>query len=53
MDRVCQDYRRWRAADREKEMSQSTLIVGGVLAAFFVWVVLNGHLGNYLQDLGL
>ena len=34
-------------------MSQSTLIVGGVLLAFIFWVTLNGHLPNYLSDLGL
>lgn len=34
-------------------MSQSTLIIGGALLAFLVWVTLNGHLSNYLSDLGL
>ena len=34
-------------------MSQSTLIMGAVVVAFIVWVTLQGHLANYLSDLGI
>lgn len=33
-------------------MPQSTLIVGGIMALFFVWVTQQNHLSNYLADLG-
>lgn len=33
-------------------MSQSSFIVGGILAAFFVFVVLKGRLPLYLSVLG-
>lgn len=33
--------------------SQSHLIVAAVLLSFIVWATLQGHLGRYLNDLGI
>jgi len=34
-------------------LSQGTLIAGGILLAFIVYVTVQGHLGAYLGDLGI
>jgi hypothetical protein len=34
-------------------MSQGTVIVGGVIVAFIVWITLQRHLSAYLNDLGI